>query len=112
MPHSPQSLFGIKLRAKGREAHFTPGDPSTAVCMACDTKLRLEGIPEKIQRAYFVTRNEDVTFTRLEDGPHHDGVRFGNGAEVTLQQLGTGVQSCVYDALSSPLAVRETAKAL
>ena len=39
-----------------------------------------------------MTRNEDVTFTRLEDGPHHDGVRFGNGAEVTLQQLGTGVQ--------------------
>ena len=23
-----------------------PGDPSTAVCMAYDTKLRLEGIPE------------------------------------------------------------------
>ena len=90
---------------------IAPGDPSTAVCMACDTKLRLEGIPEKVQRAYFVTRNEEVTFTRLEDGPHHDGVRFGNGAEVTLQQLGTGVQGWVYDALSSPLAVRETAEA-
>ena len=74
--------------------------------MACDTKLRLEGIPEKVQRAFFVTRNEDVTFTRLEDGPHHDGVRFGNGAEVTLQQLGTGVQGWVFDALSSPLTVR------
>ena len=80
--------------------------------MACDTKLRLEGIPEKVQRAFFVTRNEDVTFTRLEDGPHHDGVRFGNGAEVTLQQLGTGVQGWVFDALSSPLTVRETPEVL
>jgi hypothetical protein len=91
---------------------IAPCDPSTAVCMACDTKLRLEGIPEKLQKAYFVTRNEDVTFTRLEDGPHHDGVRFGNGAEVTLQQLGTGVQGWVYDALSAPLEVRETAEVL
>jgi hypothetical protein len=55
---------------------------------------------------------EDVTFTRLEDGPHHDGVRFGNGAEVTLQQLGTGVQGWVFDALSSPLTVRETPEVL
>ena len=54
-----------------------------AVCMACDTKLTLEGIPEKVQRAFCVTRNGVVSFTRLEDGPHHDGVRFGNGAEVT-----------------------------
>ena len=30
---------------------IVPGDPSTAVCMACDTKLRLEGIPESVQRA-------------------------------------------------------------
>jgi hypothetical protein len=43
---------------------IAPGDPSTAVCMARDTKLRLEGIPEKVQRSYFLTRNEDVTFTR------------------------------------------------
>ena len=88
------------------------GDPSTAVCMACDTKLRLEGIPEKMQKAYFITPNEDVTFTRVEHGPHHDGVRFSNGAEVTLQQLGTGVHGWVYDALSSPLAVRDTEEAL
>jgi hypothetical protein len=91
---------------------IAPGDSSTAVCMACDTKLRLEGIPYKIQRAYFVTPNEDVTFTRLEDGPNHDGVRFGNGAEVTLQQLGPGVKGWVCDALSSPFSVPETAEAL
>ena len=50
-----------------------------------------------------MTQNEEVIFTRLEDAPHHDGVRFANGAEVTLQQLNSGVQSWLYDALSSPL---------
>jgi hypothetical protein len=31
----------------------------------------------------------------------HDGVRFANGAEVTLQELGTGVTGYVNDLLSS-----------
>ena len=69
-----------------------PGDPSTAVCMECDMKLTLEGIPERVQRAKRVLANEDVTFARIEKGVHHDGVRLGNGAEVTLQELGPGVK--------------------
>jgi hypothetical protein len=89
-----------------------PGDPSTAVCMACDTKLRLEGIPERVQRKYRVTQNEDVTFIRLDNGPHHDAVRFANGAEVTLQKLGSGVKGYVYNALFSPVWMPETAKAM
>ena len=48
---------------------IAPGDPSIAVCMACDTTLRLEGIPERVQRATGVSANEDVTFTRLERVP-------------------------------------------
>src|SRR6476659_3328175 len=48
---------------------IAPGDPSTAVCMAYDTKLRLEGIPEVVQRSLCVSANEDVTFTRLEGRP-------------------------------------------
>jgi hypothetical protein len=61
---------------------IAPGDPSTAVCMACDTKLRLEDIPERVQKACFVSPKEQVIFTRLEKGPHHDGVRFANSVEV------------------------------
>jgi hypothetical protein len=80
---------------------IAPGDASTAICMACDTKLRLEGIPELIQRRLRVSANENVTFTRMETGPHHDGVHFANGAEVTLQELGPGVTGYVDDLLSS-----------
>jgi hypothetical protein len=80
--------------------------------MACDTKLRLEGVPEMVQRVHGVSANENVTFTRLDNGPHHDGVRFANGAEVTLQELGPGVKGYVYNALSSPVWMPETAEAV
>jgi hypothetical protein len=69
--------------------------------MACDTKLRLESISELVQRRFGVSAIENVTFVRLETGPHHDGVRFANGAEVTLQELGPGVTGYVDDLLSS-----------
>jgi len=65
--------------------------------------LRLEGIPERVQRTKRVSINEDVTFTRIETGFHHDAVRFGNGAEVTLQELGPGVKGYLYDSLSSAI---------
>jgi hypothetical protein len=66
-------------------------------------KLRLEGIPERVQRTKRVSANEDVTFTRIEKDLHHDAVRFGNGAEVTLQELGPGVKAYLHDALSSAI---------
>jgi hypothetical protein len=91
---------------------IAPGDPSTAVCMAYDMKLRLEGIPERVQRAKCVSANENVTFTRLEKGFHHDGVRFANGAEVTLQDLGPGVIGYLSNALSSSMWSPETVEAL
>jgi hypothetical protein len=68
---------------------IAPGDPSTAVCMAYDTTLKLEGIPERIQRTKHVSANEDVTFARLENGPHHDGVRFSL-APLELASFGGG----------------------
>ena len=91
---------------------ISPGDPSTAVCMAYDTALKLEGIPERIQRTKHVSANEDVTFARLENGPHHDGVRFANGAEVTLQELGPGLKGCVYNAMLSPIWKPEPVEAM
>jgi hypothetical protein len=91
---------------------IAPGDPSIAVCMAYDMKLRLEGIPERVQRAKCVSANEDVTFTRLEKGFHHDGVRFANGAEATLQDLGPGVRGYLCNALSSPVWSPEIVEAM
>jgi hypothetical protein len=47
-----------------------------------------------------------VTFVRLEPGPYHDGLRFANGKEVSLQMLGPGVEACLVDALTG--AIPET----
>jgi len=103
---SRPALLGERYETHRFESYsigfIAPGDPATAVCLACDTRLRLEGIPEKVQRAKCVSANEDATFTRLEKGPHHDGVRFTNGAEVTLQELGPGAKGYLYDNLVSP----------
>ena len=104
---SRPARLGEKYETHLFESHsigfVAPGDPSTAVCMECDMKLRLEGIPERVQRTKRVSANEDVTFTRIETGFHHDAVRFGNGAEVTLQELGPGVKAYLHDALSSAI---------
>jgi hypothetical protein len=47
----------------------------------------------------------------LEEGPHHDGVRFASGAEVALQKLGPGVKGYIYN-LSSPLWKVESAEVM
>ena len=49
----------------GTVGFIAPGDVSTAVCMAYDTHLRLEGISQVVQNACGVMADEDVTFTRL-----------------------------------------------
>lgn len=98
----------------GSVGFVAAGETSVAVCMACDTRVTLENISEHVQRTYGVSASEDVVFIRREVGPHHDGVRFGNGAELTLQQLGPNVTASVTDALSAVawLPVPETADAL
>ncbi|HEX2255507.1 MAG TPA: hypothetical protein VHG92_02185 [Afifellaceae bacterium] len=87
-----------------------PGDPSTAVCVACDARLVLEDIPETVQKLYAVGSRAEAIFARLERGPHHDGVRFASGAEVALQQLGPGVKAVIVDALQAPQAERREAE--
>lgn len=73
----------------------SPGDCSTAVCIQRDTQLRLEKLPEGLQQRYGVGPAEDATFVHLDRGPYHDGVRFKNGAEITLQDLRPGVTAIV-----------------
>ena len=96
----------------GSVGFIAPGDTSTAVCMACDMRLRLEGIPERVQQMRGVSANEDVTFVRLDSGWYRDGVRFANGAKANLQRLGPGVSAFVIDALLTPHRELEDAHAI
>jgi hypothetical protein len=72
-----------------------------------DTKLRIEGVSEDLQRTYGVEAAEDATFIRRDSGSYRDAIRFANGAEVLLQQLGVGVKIRVVDALQPPLHGQE-----
>ena len=96
----------------GSTGFIAPGDTSIAVCMACDMRLRLEGIPEIVQEIHRVSANEDVTFIRLDTGSYRDGVRFANGVMVHLQRLGPGVSAFVIDALLTPYRELEDAHAI
>lgn len=87
--------------ASGSIGFIAPGDTDTAVCMACDTTLKLVNLPIHLRRQLDVGEAV-VTFTHLEGGPHHDGIRFTNGEAVTLQQLGPNVEAYLVDALVAP----------
>lgn len=90
----------------GAVGFIAPGDKVTAICLAYDTKLMLEGIPQAVQTATSVQASEIVTFSRIENQLFQDGVRFENGAVISLQQLGAGVEACVVDALLTPIRQR------
>ena len=93
----------------GTVGFIAEGDTVTAICLAYDTKLNLDAIPQAVQEALGVQASEPVTFTRLETSLFQDGVRFVNGAEVSLQRLGTGVKAYVVDALLTRHLEREIA---
>ncbi|HLI11578.1 MAG TPA: hypothetical protein VKY65_08270 [Alphaproteobacteria bacterium] len=79
----------------------SPGDELTPVCVQCDTRLRLEGIPKDTQERLGVGAVEEVTFVRLDKGPWRDGVRFRTGVEVSLQQLPLGIHAMVTSLLEN-----------
>lgn len=85
------------------------GDKETAVCMSCDTRLIIEQVPEFVREKLGIGPREEVTFVRLEEGPHRDGVRFANGQEINLQRLGPGVKAYVLDALDGETKIVEEA---
>lgn len=91
---------------------ISEGDTETAICMACDQRLRLEGLPAAVQNSCKVGAIANATFSRLETAAHRDAVRFDNGAEISLQQLGPGVTAILTDALSERRDTRELERAL
>ncbi len=96
----------------GSIGFIAPGDTQTAICMAYDTRIALENIPVAIQTALGVKADEVVTFAKLESEFFQDGVRFANGAQITLQRLGPGVTASVEDALLGPQRIRKTVAAM
>lgn len=79
----------------------TPERPGTAVCLACDTQLVIDAIPEDLRRSHALMAIEDAVFVRLDSGSYRDGVRFANGKEVSLQSFPAGVGVTVLQLLEN-----------
>jgi hypothetical protein len=84
----------------GSIGFVVPGDQSVAVCMACDMRLKIAALPNDLQMRLGLSETEYATFTQLSSSLYRDGVKFGNGEAVSLQELGTGVHVWVVDALT------------
>lgn len=92
--------------ASGSIGFVAPNEPSVAVCMTCDMRLKLQGLPVLMQARLKVALVEVVTFTRLDSGLYRDGVRFDNGQLLSLQDLGPGLKAELVDALANPIPAR------
>ena len=68
-------------------------DNTCAVCVSYGTKLTLSNLPEELISDLNLSgpTQEGVTFVRIEEGLHHDAVRFPNERALLLHRLGVGV---------------------
>jgi hypothetical protein len=82
-----------------------PGKTGTAICVACDTRLAIDGIPADVARRYGIPASAEAVFTRLDSGLYRDGLKFANGVEISLQQLPPGVSVAVTGRLEVPLRI-------
>ena len=90
--------------ASGSIGVTVPKDGTTAICIACDTRLEIENIPASVQENCAVGPRETVIFSSLPYGGYRDAVTFANGKQVSLQQLGEGVRvSVVPERIAAPL---------
>ena len=75
-----------------------------------DARLKFEAIPEHVQQQFGLTASEVAVFVRREIGAYRDAIRFTNGAEATLQQLGPGLKVSVIDALEGVIPIESGAR--
>ena len=80
--------------------------PVPAVCVPPGARLMLQDIPTRLRHDLGVDAVEEVTFTQREPAAYtyRDVIRFANGQEILLQELGEGQRAKVLD-LSSAEAV-------
>lgn len=89
--------------SSGSVGFIAPDNPAVAICMACDTKLKLTNIPTLLRVDLGISGEEAATFTTIEHGLYRDGVRFQNGKTASLQQLGPGVTAELIEDLMRPI---------
>lgn len=104
------SLEGRQSRPARKDEHYvtnmfpggsigfaSPGDRTTAVCIAADTRMMLHNLPKRLHDRGIVSPMIG-TFAELDkESMHRDGFRFENGVELTLQELGANISGWLVD---------------
>ncbi len=78
-------------------------DPVCAVCIPPGARLKIDGLPARLQHEYGVRATEEVTFTQLsaKANSYRDAIRFSNGRQLRLQELREGLRVEVLDLSSA-----------
>jgi hypothetical protein len=97
---SPRDPDVSEREFAGWPIRFEPSEFPCAVCIPHGARLVLRDIPARLQRQLGVGSEEIVLFIQMS-GRYHDGVRFSNGQELSLQRL---VERQRADVLSLSLA--------
>lgn len=84
---------------------FSPPEtkPVPAVCVPPGARLLVQDIPTNLQHDLGVAAVEEVTFTQRTPAAYtyRDAIRFTNGEEILLQELGEGQRVKVLDLSSA-----------
>jgi len=70
----------------------------------------ISDIPAELAQRHNIGVSGEAVFVRLDSGLYRDGLRFGNGAELSLQQLPPGVSVELVPVRSEPVPIFEKAK--
>lgn len=115
------SLFGIRNRLASEGENLTVhrfrtgsvglasvSDPATAICIPPGAQLMVQDIPERLQARLGVSCCEKAVFFERSARPYEyrDAIKFGNGADVLLQELADGERVTVLS-LGPPELVRD-----
>src|SRR6202453_4900092 len=120
-------LFGMYVSRAAREGEIyvttrfpsgsigfaSAGDPRTAVCMQCDTKVMLTDIPPALRTALRVDAEVETIFAQREGGLYRDGLRVADGRFFGREDLQPGIHAYVpalleRDALKGLMKTPET----
>jgi len=106
-PAQQGETFTLSRFSSGSVGFIAKDQPSVAVCLACDMRLKLRAIPEHVQSRFGIGDEAPAIFTQVDGGLYRDAVRFDNGRVALLQELGPGVIASLDDALVQPIPVRK-----
>jgi hypothetical protein len=83
-------------------------DKIPAVCIPPGARLRMQDVPQDLQKELGVGPAEDLVFVELSASAYRyrDGIRFHNGREILLQYLDEGLRMDVLSLAGTESAVQ------